>query len=66
MIKNLIEYDIEFIEQQTNIESIHALAQVRVNSQIAADQSVFTFYDALNICREKAAYLIVLGLHETG
>jgi muconate cycloisomerase len=68
MIRKLAEYDIEFIEQPTNAESISALAQVRANSPIAisADQSVFTAYDAFNICREKAADLIVLGLHETG
>lgn len=68
MIRKLVEYDIEFIEQPTNAESISALAQVRANSPIAiaADQSVFTSYDAFNICREKAADLIVLGLHETG
>ena len=68
MIRKLVDYDIEFIEQPTNAESISALAQVRANSPIAiaADQSVFTSYDAFNICREKAADLIVLGLHETG
>jgi L-alanine-DL-glutamate epimerase-like enolase superfamily enzyme len=68
MIRKLDEYDIEFIEQPTNAESISSLAQVRANSSIAiaADQSVFTSYDAFNICREKAADLIVLGLHETG
>ena len=49
-------------------ESLAALAQVRANSPlaIAADQLVFTPYDAYNVCREKAADLIVLGLHETG
>ena len=68
MVRKLAQYDIEFIEQPTNAESISALAQVRANSPIAiaADQSVFTAYDAFNICREKAADLIVLGLHETG
>ena len=68
MTRKLAEYDIEFIEQPTTAESISALAQVRANSPIAiaADQSVFTAYDAFNICREKAADLIVLGLHETG
>ena len=68
MIRKLDKHDIEFIEQPTNAESISSLAQVRANSSIAiaADQSVFTPYDAFNICREKAADLIVLGLHETG
>ena len=45
-----------------------ALSQVRANSPVAigADQLIFTPYDAFDVCREKAADLIVLGLHETG
>ncbi len=68
MIRKMCEFDVEFIEQPTNSESITALAQVRANSPIAiaADQLVFTPYDTFNVCREKAADLIVLGLHETG
>lgn len=68
MIRKMSEFDIEFIEQPTNCESLSALAQVRAGSPIAiaADQLVFTPYDAYNVCREKAADLIVLGLHETG
>ena len=68
MIRKMSEFDVEFIEQPTNCESVSALAQVRENSPIAiaADQLVFTPYDAFNVCREKAADLIVLGLHETG
>jgi L-alanine-DL-glutamate epimerase-like enolase superfamily enzyme len=68
MIQKMSEFDVEFIEQPTNCESVSALAQVRENSPIAiaADQLVFTPYDAFNVCREKAADLIVLGLHETG
>jgi muconate cycloisomerase len=68
MIQKMSAFDVEFIEQPTNCESLSALAQVRENSPIAiaADQLVFTPYDAFNVCREKAADLIVLGLHETG
>jgi muconate cycloisomerase len=68
MIQKMSEFDVEFIEQPTHCESVSALAQVRQNSPIAiaADQLVFTPYDAFNVCREKAADLIVLGLHETG
>ena len=68
MIRKMCEFDVEFIEQPTNCESVAALAQVRANSPvaIAADQLVFTPYDAYNVCRENAADLIVLGLHETG
>ncbi len=68
MMQILKRFDIEFIEQPTDCESLSALAQVRATSPIAiaADQRVFTPYDVFDICREKAADLIVLGLHETG
>ncbi len=68
MIRKISEYDVEFVEQPTHCESIAALAQVRAGSPVAvaADQLVFTPQDAFNVCREKAADLIVLGLHETG
>ena len=68
MIRKISEFDVEFVEQPTHCESITALAQVRANSPIAiaADQLVFTPQDVFNVCREKAADLIVLGLHETG
>ena len=57
MIRKMCEFDVEFIEQPTNCESVAALAQVRANSPvaIAADQLVFTPYDAYNVCRENAA-----------
>ncbi len=68
MIRKINEYDVEFVEQPTQSESVTALAQVRANSPvaIAADQLVFTPQNAFDVCREKAADLIVLGLHETG
>ncbi len=64
----MAEFDVEFVEQPTDCESVSALAQVRQSSPIAiaADQVVFTPHDAYDVCREKAADLIVLGLHETG
>ena len=68
MIRKMLPFDVEMIEQPTNAESIAALARVRAGSPIAvaADQLVFTPYDAFNVCRAQAADLIVLGLHETG
>lgn len=68
MLRKMAEFDVEMVEQPTNAESISALAQVRDRSPIAiaADQLVFTPQDAYDVCREKAADLIVLGLHETG
>ena len=68
MIRKMAQFDVDSVEQPTHCESISTLAQVRANSPvaIAADQAVFTPYDAYDVCREKAADLIVLGLHETG
>ena len=68
MIPKVAAFDIEFVEQPTHCESISALAQVRQASSIAiaADQAVFTPAETYDVCRENAADLIVLGLHETG
>jgi L-alanine-DL-glutamate epimerase-like enolase superfamily enzyme len=68
MIRALAEFNIEFIEQPTPSDSLAALAQVKAGSPIAiaADQLVFTPEDVYNVCREQAADVIVLGLHETG
>lgn len=68
MLPRLAPYDIEFVEQPVDAESLQALAQARAASPIAiaADQAVFTPYDAYAVCRAGAADLIVLGLHETG
>ena len=68
MIRKLEKYDIDFVEQPSHCESIAALAHIRANSPVAlsADQSVFTPFDAFEICRQNAADVITLGLHETG
>jgi muconate cycloisomerase len=68
MIAALEPFGIEFIEQPCNAESLSALRQIRVGSPIAiaADQSVFTPYEAFEICARQAADLIVIGPHETG
>ena len=68
MIGKLARFDIDLIEQPTHAESMDALARVRAASPIAiaADQSVFTPQDAFDACRQDAADLLVIGLHETG
>jgi L-alanine-DL-glutamate epimerase-like enolase superfamily enzyme len=68
MIRALQAFDVEVVEQPTRCESIASLAQVRASSPIAvsADQSVFTPFEAYEVCRQGAADLIVVGLHETG
>lgn len=68
MIQAISPFGIEFLEQPTNSDCLTALAQVKAASviPIAADQLVFTPEDVYAVCRERAADLIVLGLHETG
>ena len=68
MMRSLASFDIEFMEQPTRSDSLAALEQLKSNSSIpiAADQAVFTPEDVYEVCRRKAADLIVLGLHETG
>lgn len=68
MIRSLAPFEIEFLEQPTNSDSLAALAQVKAASSIpiAADQLVFTPEDVYEVCRAQAADLIVLGPHETG
>lgn len=68
MISKLQDFDVEFVEQPTNHNSLAALANLHANSPIpiAADQLVFTPEDVFNLCRTEAADVIVLGLHETG
>ena len=68
LIERVKNYNIEFIEQPCNAESIIALshAQQKSSVPIAADQSVFTIHDAFNICKINAADMLTLGIHETG
>jgi muconate cycloisomerase len=68
MARKLLDFDVEVIEQPTPCESISVLAQVRRNCPIpiSADQTVFTPFDAFEVCRQQAADLLVVGLHETG
>lgn len=68
MIQQLVPFEPEWIEQPTPGESIAALRQVKesVDVAIAADQSVFTAYDVYEVCRQRAADVIVLSFHETG
>lgn len=68
MIKKLEQFEPEFIEQPTPAGSIAALRQVKesVSVPIAADQSVFSAHDVYEVCRQRAADLIVLSFHEAG
>ncbi len=68
MIRKLEQFDLEFVEQPTPSHSIDALLQVKesVNVAIAADQSAFTLVEVYEVCRRRAADVIVIGPHETG
>lgn len=68
MIRRLAHFDIDTVEQPTHAESLSALKRVQGASPvaIAADQIVFTPFDAFDVCAAGAADLIVLGVHETG
>ena len=68
MIRRLEQFEPEWIEQPTPLQSIAALRQVReaVGVPIAADQAAFTPFDVYEICRQRAADVIVLSPHEAG
>ena len=68
MIGRLAQFEPEWIEQPTPMQSIAALRQVKesVSVPIAADQAVFTPADVYEICRQRAADVVVLSPHEAG
>lgn len=68
MVNRLARFHPEFVEQPTPSHSISALKQVKdaVGVCIAADQCVFTVSDVYEICRHRAADVIVLSIHEAG
>lgn len=68
MFEKLKPYDPEFMEQPVpGASGSEILARLRAVTDIpiAADQSVYTPEDVYDICRNRAADVIVLGLHET-
>jgi muconate cycloisomerase len=68
MIRKLERFEPDFVEQPTPGSSIAALAHVRasVRVPIGADQAVFTINDVYEVCRTKAADVIVIGPREIG
>jgi len=68
MIRRLAAFEPEWIEQPTAAPGIAALRHVKesVHVPIAADQSVFTIDDVYEVCRQRAADVIVLSPHEAG
>jgi len=68
MFGKLKPFNIEFIEQPLPARTgSEALARLRAVTDIpiAADQTVYSPDDVYDICRSRAADVIVLGLHET-
>ena len=68
IINRFAEFDPEFVEQPTPARAIGALRQVKraVDVPIAADQCAYTIAEVFEVCRLRAADLLVLGPHETG
>ena len=68
MFGKLKPYDPEFIEQpipgRTGSEGLSRLRAV-TDIPIAADQTAYSADDIFELCRNRAADVIVLGLHET-
>jgi L-alanine-DL-glutamate epimerase-like enolase superfamily enzyme len=68
MFQKLKPFDPEFIEQpvpgRTGSEGLSRLRAV-TNIPIAADQTAYSADDIFELCRNRAADVIVLGLHET-
>jgi L-alanine-DL-glutamate epimerase-like enolase superfamily enzyme len=68
MFEKLKPFDPEFIEQPVpGRAGSEALARLRAvtDTPIAADQTVYSPDDVYDICRNRSADVIVLGLHET-
>eukprot|EP00401_Gymnodinium_catenatum_P067270 CAMPEP_0117512128 /NCGR_PEP_ID=MMETSP0784-20121206/28872_1 /TAXON_ID=39447 /ORGANISM="" /LENGTH=346 /DNA_ID=CAMNT_0005307839 /DNA_START=451 /DNA_END=1491 /DNA_ORIENTATION=+ len=60
---------IDFLEQPCTSSSFQALKRIKAahpQVPIAADQSVFTPFDVLQIVERGAADVVVIGLHEAG
>lgn len=68
MAHKLLDFGIESIEQPVSSESIPALKHLRDTLPVSlfADQSVFSHFEAFQVCQQGAADAIVVGLHETG
>ena len=68
MIRMLARFEPEIIEQPVPNLNVEGLRQVKesVDIPIAADQCALTLGDVYELCRRRAADLIVIGPHESG
>ena len=68
MFERLKPYDPEFIEQPVPGRlGAEGLARLRAvtNIPVAADQTIYSPEDVYDICRNRSADVLVMGLHET-
>ena len=68
IIKEMEEYQLEWVEQPTPSYDVNGLAKVRksVKTPIAADQGCWTIHDVYNILHHEAADVLVLDPYKTG
>ncbi len=68
MIRRLAIYEPDWIEQPAHTKSIAALKHVKesVPVPVAADDLIYSLFDVYEICRQRAADVLVLSPHETG
>ncbi len=68
MLRRLARFEPEWIEQPSHTKSLAALKHVKesVPIPVAADDIVYSLFDVYEICRQRAADVLVLSPHETG
>jgi len=67
-IKQIEQFDVEWVEQPTPGKDLQGLAHVRrsVNTPIAANQTSWTFEDVQQVLKADAADVIVIDQYQTG
>lgn len=68
VIKQIEQYDVEWVEQPTPHKNIEALARVRnaVQTPIAANQTCWTLRDLMQTLRREAADVMVTDFYQSG
>src|SRR5204863_5265935 len=67
-IKQIEQYDVEWVEQPTPMKDMEALSRLRtaVNTPIAANQTSWTLKDVQQVLRNDAADVVVMDHYQTG
>ncbi len=67
-IKQIEQYDIEWVEQPTPMKEVEALAHLRkaVQTPIGANQTTWTLHDVQQVLRNDAADVVVMDFYQTG